>query len=256
MPQATCAIVLSLGGSTIQKSIIRSGDHPNPYEVSLPAGIAGQLTTRTDNDTGIVTVASHSIVDTDTVDLYWAGGRRYGVDVTAVTATTISIDAGAGDNLPVATTAVVIVKQVQINAAIDGDQIEILGLALEFTDPSETSKGHITFKDSGGASVANLDLSANTPAVYDVAGRAAQPAHREPNHRGYASYGSSASAPTLEPLSLKTRPLAEEAWQCPGHNGREGLLNSTPQIPRPPGCNGNSGAQGPVSTGGPNRASG
>ncbi len=203
MPQATCAIVLSLGGSTIQKSIIRSGDHPNPYEVSLPAGVAGQLTTRTDNDTGIVTVAAHSFVDTDTVDLYWAGGRRYGVDVTAVTATTISIDAGAGDNLPIATTAVVIVKQVQVNTAIDGDQIQILGLALEFADPNETSKGHVTFKDGGGATIANLDLSANTPAVYDVAGGQTNPFTGNPITAAYASNGSSANAATLKLLSLE-----------------------------------------------------
>ena len=35
----------------------------------------GRSTTRTDNDTGIVTVASgHGIMDTDTVDVYWDGG--------------------------------------------------------------------------------------------------------------------------------------------------------------------------------------
>lgn len=203
MPQATCAIVLSLGGITIQKSIIRSGDHPNPYEITLPAGIAGQLTTRTDADTGIITVAAHSIVDSDTVDVFWAGGRRYGVDVTAHTGTTISIDLGAGDDLPIATTAVVIVKQIQINAAIDGDKVQVLGMAMEFADPNEASKGHITFKDGGGATIANLDLSANTPSVYDVAGGQTNPFTGNPITAAYASNGSSVNAATLKILSLE-----------------------------------------------------
>ena len=89
------------GGISVQESVTRSGDSTVAAQIALPAGKSGTLTTRTDDNTGVVTVASgHGITDSDTVDVYWSTGRRYGVDVTATDSTTISIDLGAGDNLP------------------------------------------------------------------------------------------------------------------------------------------------------------
>src|SRR6187399_742202 len=134
MPQGTYGVSLQAGGVSIQSAAVRTGDGVIGIEATLPAAVAGTLTTRTDNDTGVVTVESHSILDTDTVDVYWSGGMRKDVDVTAVTATTISIDAGTGTNLPIATTPVTIVKQVTINVSIDGDALRILGLRMEYTD--------------------------------------------------------------------------------------------------------------------------
>src|SRR5262245_8395652 len=176
MPQITYGITVSGAGVNIQKTQSRSGDGLITREVTLPAAKAGTLTTRTDNDTGVVTVASgHGIADTDTVDLYWDGGRRYGVDVTATTGTTISIDAGAGANLPIATTPVTIVKQVTINVALDGDAAAVVAVSLEFLSATVNGDGHATFKDAAGDSIANIDLEPNTPQVYDVAGGQANP---------------------------------------------------------------------------------
>lgn len=126
--------------------------------VDLPAGKAGSLTTRTDDDTGVVTVASgHGITASDFVDLYWSGGNRFGVDVTAVTDTTISINIGSGDNLPAQDTAVVITKQVTKVCNIDGDAVQLFGLFLRSTDSA--AKGSADLQDSGGNSIEQFDLT-------------------------------------------------------------------------------------------------
>ncbi len=64
--------------------------------------IASELTTRTDADTGILTVATgHGVTTNDTLDVFWSAGRIHGMTVTGTTSTTISIDGGSGDDLPV-----------------------------------------------------------------------------------------------------------------------------------------------------------
>src|SRR4051794_3009647 len=101
MPKATYGLSLSAGGVVIQETVTRDGDHPNSFEVDLPAAKSGPLSTRTDADTGIATLGTgHGILTLDTVDLYWDGGSRFDVDVTAVGGTTVSLNGGTGDALP------------------------------------------------------------------------------------------------------------------------------------------------------------
>ncbi|HJS06193.1 MAG TPA: hypothetical protein VJ809_00990 [Pirellulales bacterium] len=203
MPIATYGITLSTGGVSIQKTGSRQGDGLITREVSLPAAKAGTLTTRTDDDTGIVTSNGHGILDTDTVAVFWNGGRRYGVDVTAVDANTISINAGAGNNLPVVSTPVTIVKQVAINVGIDGDAIKVLGLSFEFLTQTITDDGHVTFKDAAADVIAEIDLEANTPQIYDVAGGQANPFTGDPIANAYAFNGCATEAATLKIISLE-----------------------------------------------------
>ena len=172
----TYSLSVQGGGISVQQSVTRNGDLTVAAQVTLPAGKSGTLTTRTDDNTGIVTVASgHGITGSDTVDVYWAAGRRYGVDVTATDATTISIDLGAGDNLPTASTAVVICKQVVANVMLDGDNAKLV--VVNFAVPgNSSSKSRVTFFDAvtgGGSAVGSgLDLSANEPRITDVTGGA------------------------------------------------------------------------------------
>ena len=71
------------------------------------AEIVAELTTRTDADTGIATMASgHGVTTNDTVDIFWKAGRIHAMTVTASDATTIGIDGGSGDDLPIATTTI------------------------------------------------------------------------------------------------------------------------------------------------------
>ena len=170
----TYSISVQGGGISVQQSVTRSGDLTVAAQVTLPAGKAGTLSTRTDDNTGQLTVASgHGITASDTVDVYWSGGRRYGVDVTATASTTIDIDLGSGDNLPTQGTAVVVCKQVAANVMIDGDNAKLV--VVNFAVPgTSTAKSRVTFFDavSGGGSAvgSGLDLAANEPSVTDVTG--------------------------------------------------------------------------------------
>ena len=68
----------------------------------------GSLSTRTDNTTGTLTMtAGHGIITADRIDIYWTGGSRQGVTVGTVATNSVPFSGGAGDNLPIATTAVV-----------------------------------------------------------------------------------------------------------------------------------------------------
>jgi hypothetical protein len=205
MPNATYSVSLAAGGVSIQQSVARTGDHPQGYEVSLPVGKAGTLTTRTDNDTGVLTVASgHGITASDFVDVYWNGGVRYGMDVTATTATTISVDLGAGDNLPAQDTTIVVTKQVVINTHIDGDAIQVIGFCAECPNPASTAKAHIDMQDVGAVTIEEIDLSANVPVVYDVAGGAISNLFTgNPITVSKASNGSAVDALILKIVSLE-----------------------------------------------------
>ena len=143
---ARTTITTNVAGSSISSVFERTQEDSRGISISIDAGKSGTLSTRTDNDTGVVTVASgHGIVDTDTVAVFWDGGSRYNVDVTATTSTTISIDVGTGTNLPVATTAVVISKQSIHNVAITGDRLEVFAVgsrvrsSVEFWSSAPTS---------------------------------------------------------------------------------------------------------------------
>ncbi len=182
MPTLQFGIGVSAGGVSIQQQLNVTADHPNPFEIDVPAGIAGSLTTRTDNDTGVVTFASgHGITTDHTVDLYSSAGVliRKDMDVTAVTSTTISIDAGSGDNLPVATTALIVARQQVVNAAIDGDAIQFIAICLEIPG-TQTSHGRAIFEDAATDDITEMDLVANGPVVINVSGGQTNPFEGDP----------------------------------------------------------------------------
>lgn len=206
---AQYSLSMSLGGVSIQKSINRTGDHANAYEVTLPVGKAGTLSTRTDNDTGVVTATAHGLIVGDKVNVFWSGGKRYGMTVSAVadannaTVGTLAGEIGAGDNFPVQGTAVVITKQVTINAQIDGDAIAIIGIVAEAIDPASTAKAHLDLLDAGGLSIEAIDLVANEPKTWDITGGATNVFTGNPITSGKAANGSSTEALTLKLLSLE-----------------------------------------------------
>lgn len=150
---ADISIRTRVAGVNIDSMIRRTDELEQAFRATMPAGRAGTLTTRTDDNTGIITVASgHGITDTDTVAIFWVGGSRYDVDVTATTATTISIDLGAGANLPLATTAVVVAKESVHTLPIVGDDIAVIGIGCD-------NRASINFRDSGDASLLRYDMA-------------------------------------------------------------------------------------------------
>jgi len=156
MSTGTIISTANVAGKAVSSQIVRTANLDTGYDGDvLPAGKAGTLTTRTDDDTGVITVAEgHEITDSDTVDVFWVGGSRYGVDVTATDGTTVSIDAGDGTNLPAQDFAVVVTKQVTIDVDFDGDNVEMIVV-------SNSKRVHLDFQEGGGTSILPLDIPAN-----------------------------------------------------------------------------------------------
>jgi hypothetical protein len=128
-------------------------------EKEIPALVAAQtgtLTTRTDNDTGVATLTTgHGIVN-GKVDVYFASGVRYGMDAT-VSTNEITIDGGAGDNLPTQSDPITVVIPTVVNVNFDGDELEMIGVF--YRNPSDTgAKAHLSLIDAGDAIIEEIDL--------------------------------------------------------------------------------------------------
>jgi hypothetical protein len=203
MPQASYGITLSVGGVSIQKTAIRTGDHSNTYEITLPAALAVGSWVKTDLDTAAGTFSPGHGQTTGVYDVYWDGGLRYGVTIT-VTGDTLALEGGTGTDFPdTGNLTVVACKQVSINTAIDGDAIEIIGFSLEYADSSATSVGHVDLQDSGPATIEEIDLNANVPLVYDIDGGATNVFTGNPIVATKASHNNTASSATLKICSLE-----------------------------------------------------
>lgn len=120
---------------------------------------AGTLNTRTDNDTGVVGAsAGHGIATNDKVDVYWADGIRYGMDAT-VAGNNITVDGGAGANLPIATTAVFICKVSTIDDAwqtLEGDTLKAFMAVMPV-------RGHVVFREPDDTPIVAAELLASEP---------------------------------------------------------------------------------------------
>ena len=106
----------------------------------MVAAKTGSLSTRTDDNTGVATLSTgHGILTNDVVDVYWDGGVRFGMLAT-VSGNAVSLDGGAGDNLPAQDTAVTVVKQTPIEVNFDGDTLKIIGIFYRNTADTEAKR--------------------------------------------------------------------------------------------------------------------
>lgn len=109
--------ILELTGNSIERTTPEIG----------PAKV-GQLTTRTDNDTGVLTMVSgHGFITNDKIDVFWSGGSRRNMTATVAT-NAVTVDGGTGDNLPTNLTAITAMKPVDVPMVIDGDELLFLGI--------------------------------------------------------------------------------------------------------------------------------
>jgi hypothetical protein len=160
MPQATAQLFLSLGGINCNGTFKRSAPGQISQQLTpdlFVAGKTGPLSTRTSDSVGIVTLgADHGFVNTDIISVCWAGGSRLRCTITAHDATTISIATGTGDNLPLATTDVVVSKVVNIDVDFDGDLVEMVGAVCD----CDTAVG---FYDAADALLMQMKLKGGDP---------------------------------------------------------------------------------------------
>ena len=192
MPTGTIVSTANVGGISMASAISRTDDGQIGHEVSLPAGSAGTLTTRTDDNTGEATLsAGHGLSEGDVVDVYWADGVRYGMDVGVVAGNVVPIDGGAGDNLPDADSALVVTKQVTIDTDFDGDLVALIAALA-------TQRAHLDFQTAGGVSLSAVELQANELWSWYSDSGIANPLTGDPVGSVEASCGTTAAAATLK----------------------------------------------------------
>jgi len=155
MPTGIISLIANVAGISINSTTSRTGDGSEAREVSLPAGQAGTLTTRTDDDTGEATLSdTPSVANGDVVDVYWSGGKRIGMDVGVVAGNVVPIDGGAGDALPAQDTAVIVTERVEETAMkFDGDDMKLLVVSCD-------QRATVDFEDSTPTSLADVEIVA------------------------------------------------------------------------------------------------
>lgn len=200
------SVNLSGGGVSINQTVSREADHPNPYSATLPIAKSGSLTTRTDDNTGVITSSTHGYTDADTVDVYWVGGYRYAMSITSYDANTITVDGGAGTNLPAQSTAVIVCKRTRINTAIDADMSEIMAFSSVRASDADTTvtRSILAFYDATDALVGSvIVLAGKSPTVIDVHGGATNSLTGNPITYCKATHEGTAETAALTIFSLE-----------------------------------------------------
>jgi len=163
MPTSTINITGSVGGLTMQGVVSRTAEGQISHEVSLPAADAGELTTRTNDTDGELTMddANHGISTGDVIDIFWTDGSgnlkcAYGATVGTVSGQSVPFTGASGDALPTVNTDVTADVVVEVNTDFDGDDVEEIMVL-------STRQGHFDFLDSTPASLHEALLEANQP---------------------------------------------------------------------------------------------
>jgi hypothetical protein len=132
-------------------------------ESAIDPAWAGALTTRTDDNTGTITITdpAHTITTGAKLDIYWADGSRYQVTVGTVSGVSVPIDLGAGDNLPVANTALTAMVPNSETTAITGNNAQWIFCQSLCT----TASSRITFTQSDNTVIATYLI----PSTYRAA---------------------------------------------------------------------------------------
>jgi hypothetical protein len=193
----TYGVIVSAAGISISSSATRTASQGiEPVDVDLPAGKAGTLSARTDNDTGVATLsADHGIQSGDAVDVYWDGGVRHWM-IATVNGNDITIDRGAGTNLPAQGTALVVTKQVSLDVTFDGDNLVLIAA-------SSTQRSHLIFTDVTSATLAAVEIGAGEAWAWVSGTGAVNPLSGNAVASIKASNGSSTNSSNLKLTGLQ-----------------------------------------------------
>lgn len=159
-----------LGGISFDGNRVLEADEVFSVVTEVPAAVSGVLTTRTDNDTGTLTMddAGHGITTGARLDLYWTGGARRRMTVGTVAGLSVPIDLGAGDNLPAATTPIIACVPVErsfplvnadlIKIAVKGD-VECQFTFMEADGTTEDLTYHLEPAVAGASVIGTWDAA-------------------------------------------------------------------------------------------------
>lgn len=143
-----------IGSKAFPANLSVSTDGILEKEVSVAAAKTGTLTTRTDANTGELTMAAgHGITTGDRLDLYWTGGSRRGITVGTVASNAVPIDLGSGDDLPSTSTAITAMVPHFEDFVVTGDNVKSMVLYSSIA-------GQIVLVDSYDAEVLAVSTGA------------------------------------------------------------------------------------------------
>jgi hypothetical protein len=205
MPTINIGISASGLGESISQSVARTADGGDVRKPTVPHGFAGTLTTRTDNNTGTITLAGgHGIVTGDKVDIYFADGVQYNVTVGTVSGNSMPFDLGIGTNLPIATTAVVVSKRLRVVLTIDIDNLSVLAMFSRRAVTNDSAMSRIDFQNASSEVLASIDLEEKGPYLRDLNGADLTPFFGTgPVTKAYCSNGSATNDAVLQILWLQ-----------------------------------------------------
>jgi hypothetical protein len=177
---ATYGISVSGSGLSIQASVIRSGSAPIGLSESLGAAKTGTLSTRTDDDTGTLTMTGgHGLTDGQEIDIYWDGGVHRGATIGTVATNSVPFDGGTG-TLPAQSTPVTVFVRSTANVYIDGDNAGLIAVEIKTPDRTLRNKASVECYDADDDLIATLNLTTNVPQVFDLEGGATNPFTGDP----------------------------------------------------------------------------
>lgn len=129
--RATVVKDVVIDGVSMSSDLSVTSNLKQGFDEFFAAAKSGNLSTRTDNDTGTLTMDSggHGITTGARLDIYWATGSRRGVAVGTVSGTSVPIDLGSGDNLPTQGTLITAMVPISVPIIITGDNT--VGLAVK-----------------------------------------------------------------------------------------------------------------------------
>jgi hypothetical protein len=150
-------VSLSFGtGYTFKKNDDTEAENRADSNPTVTAAEAGTLTTRTDDDTGSLTMGSgsHGITTGALVDVFWTetiGSKTYNrsranMTVGTVAGTTVPVDGGTGDVLPLAASAVSVKVPHLEDLVVDGDNVSHIAV-------QSPANGVVTFYAADGTTV-------------------------------------------------------------------------------------------------------
>lgn len=148
MPEnASYTSVLTDGTDTFSDVLTGSGNAHERASPSVPAAKVGVVASKTDSDTGTMTMdAGHGFATSDKIDLFWSGGSRRNMTAT-VTGDSVALDGGSGDAIPAAATAITAMKPTEVSFTVTGSNVIALGVKSD-------AIGWVVFVDDAPADIA------------------------------------------------------------------------------------------------------
>lgn len=158
MPNAitgTASVIID--GQTYQQNVTASTDAELTAEPSVPAAKTGALTTRTDANTGTLTMdPGHGFTDGAKISIFWNGGSRSNVTVGTVATNSVPIDLGSGDDLPDDETTITAAVPTSVPFSVIGDNVDAVGSfspvsgTVEYMNGSTVLLTHQILPNMGG----------------------------------------------------------------------------------------------------------